>query len=622
LLIPMYLGASISISPSLATNDILDTLQKNSITIIIGVPRLYAAIRKGIVAKIEQSAAARMLFRLAKKLQSKPFSKTIFKSVHTKFGGAVEYLVSGGAALDPAIGGDFQALGFEVLEGYGMTEAAPMITFTQPGKVKIGSPGQAMHGTDIQIIDGEITASGSNIMKGYYNRPEETAEVLKDGRLFTGDLGYVDKDGYLFITGRKKEIIVLSNGKNVNPSELEEKLLVSELVKDCGVFYESDQLQLIVLPAAEIIVGESDTTMETLLRKELLRPYNESASAYKKINRLHITNTELPRTRLGKLQRFKLADLAHKQVETAISAVEIEDPVYQMIVGFLEKEKDCRVLPTYDLETDIGMDSLDKVSFQTWISQTFGVVIEPSEMTAYGDVIGLSNFISSKKTRMEESHINWAEILREKVHLQLPATWFTGNIAVWASRIFFRLYFRFTTTGIKNIPKGPFILAPNHQSWFDGMFVASMLKYEQVRGTYFYAKEKHLRKRWLRFLANRNNIIVMDMNRDLKESIQKMGEVLKRHKSLIIFPEGTRTLNGKMGEFKKTFAILSRELNVPVVPVSISGAFEALPSGKKFPRPWKKIRVEILEPVYPGDHSYESLAQNVRGRIEQKQQMG
>ncbi|MDD4086905.1 MAG: lysophospholipid acyltransferase family protein, partial [Bacteroidales bacterium] len=212
----------------------------------------------------------------------------------------------------------------------------------------------------------------------------------------------------------------------------------------------------------------------------------------------------------------------------------------------------------------------------------------------------------------------WAEILREKVQLQLPATWFTGNLAVWLSRIFFKIYFRFQTVGHKNLPQGPFILAPNHQSFFDGMFVASVLRYKQVRGTYFYAKEKHIRPRWLKFLANRNNIIIMDLNRDLKASIQKMGEVLRMQKSLIIFPEGTRTANGHLGDFKKTFAILASELKVPVIPVSISGAFEALPRGSFFPKPWKKIRVEFLEPVYPENHSYESLASNVRERIQQK----
>ncbi|MDA3944900.1 MAG: AMP-binding protein [Bacteroidetes bacterium] len=613
MIIPLSLGATIAISPSLKTDDILKTLQDNSITIIIGVPRLYSAIHKGIKTKIEQSAIARFLFKIASKLQSKGFSRKIFKAVHQKFGGKVEFLVSGGAALDPTVGGDFQTLGFDVLEGFGMSEAAPMITFTQPGRVRIGSPGQVVPGTELRIVDGEITSRGNHVMKGYYKRPEETAAVIKDGWLHTGDLGYIDKDGFLFITGRKKEIIILSNGKNVNPSEIENVINESALVKESAVFYENEQLQLLIVTEPDQAADQEPIT-EQLLKEQVIKPFNEKVSSYKRIHRIHLISEELPRTRLGKLQRFKLPELVHTKAKPTVAPV-INDPVFRLVADFVESEKQRSLKPTDHIETDLGFDSLDKISLQTWIDQTFGLKVEPHEIVEFDNVMKMSNWITEHKTKMEDSKINWTEILREKVQLQLPSTWFTGNLAVWASRAFFKLYFRFQTTGLKNLPHGPFILAPNHQSYFDGMFVASLLRYHQVRGTYFYAKEKHVRQSWLKFLANRNNIIVMDMNKDLKASIQKMGEVLRRQKNLIIFPEGTRTINGHLGDFKKTFAILASELKVPVVPVSITGAYEALPRGSFFPKPWKRIKVEFLEPVYPENHSYESLANNVREMI-------
>ena len=178
------------------------------------------------------------------------------------------------------------------------------------------------------------------------------------------------------------------------------------------------------------------------------------------------------------------------------------------------------------------------------------------------------------------------------------------------------VYFRFRGKGEKNIPSTPCIFVANHQSFFDGLFLASMLKFKLMRNTYFYAKEKHIRNPLLKFLANRNNIIIMDLNHNLKESIQKMAEVLRKKKNLIIFPEGTRTKDGKMGDFKKTFAILSRELNVPVVPVSINGAFNALPKGSFIPIPFKKIKIEFHQPVFPENHSYDSLSEVVRNKIE------
>lgn len=287
-----------------------------------------------------------------------------------------------------------------------------------------------------------------------------------------------------------------------------------------------------------------------------------------------------------------------------------------MIASFLEKEKGRAVRPVYHLEMDLGLDSLDKVSLQAFLQQTFGISPEPQHMADFKDVKALAQWVAERKTKMEESHINWKEILQEKVSLRLPASWITGNIALWSSKLFFKLYFRFYSSGVDKIPDGPCIIAPNHQSSFDGLFVSSWLRFGQARKTYFYAKEKHIKQAWLKFLANRNNIIIMDLNNNLKESIQKMGEVLKSNRKIIIFPEGTRTLNGKMGDFKKTFAILSSELNVPIVPVSIKGAFEAMPKGSFIPKPWKKVTVEFLDPIYPGQHTYDTLSQLVRTKIQ------
>jgi long-chain acyl-CoA synthetase len=282
MVIPLYIGATVAISPTMQSTDIMSTLKNNGVTIIIGVPRLYAAIRKGIMDKVNQRMVARILFGVARKVNKKNFSRKIFKTVHDKMGGSVEYLVSGGAALDKEIGSDYMTLGFEVLEGYGMTEAAPMITFTQPGRVRIGSPGEVMKETKVRIEDGEILASGPNIMKGYYNKPEETAEILKGGWLYTGDLGHIDNDGYLYITGRKKEIIILSNGKNVNPVELEEKLNESPYVRECGVFYHDDQLQVMIVPEMSAITDTEHKTLIEFLKWKVIEPFNNTVSAYKK----------------------------------------------------------------------------------------------------------------------------------------------------------------------------------------------------------------------------------------------------------------------------------------------------------------------------------------------------
>ena len=136
-----------------------------------------------------------------------------------------------------------------------------------------------------------------------------------------------------------------------------------------------------------------------------------------------------------------------------------------------------------------------------------------------------------------------------------------------------------------------------------------------MKDTFFYAKKKHVKNWFLKSLAKRNNVIVMDITKDLKGSIQKMAEVLKMKKNIIIFPEGTRTKTGEIGEFKKTFAILSKELDVPVVPVAIDGAYHALATGSKFPKPFTKIKVDFLKPVYPKEFTVESIVDKVKEMI-------
>jgi len=190
---PLFVGATIYIAKNMTTDVILDTLSRGKISIIIGVPRLYEALAKGVMSKIEASSLTKSIYKIADKLKWRGFSKTIFKAVHQKFGGHLRYLVCGGAALPVETGNVFKTLGFEILEGYGMTETSPIITFTHPGKWYLGYAGYPLKGMEIRIEDGEVCVRGANVMQGYYNRPEDTAEILRDGWLYTGDLGILDK---------------------------------------------------------------------------------------------------------------------------------------------------------------------------------------------------------------------------------------------------------------------------------------------------------------------------------------------------------------------------------------------------------------------------------------------
>ena len=615
LIIPLGVGGTIVFSPSMASEDLMATLKNGKISIIIGVPRLYNLIRKGIKDKINKSGIAKLLFKIAKKKNSLSFSKKLFGSVQRKFGGHIRYMVSGGAALEKEVAKDFLVLGFEVLEGFGMTECAPMITFTRPGKVFPGSAGQPLKTNEIKVVDGEIVNRGRNVMQGYYNRPKETAAILKNGWLYTGDLGYLDEEKRIFITGRKKEIIVLSNGKNINPEEIENKIIsMSEIIAEIGVFEKADMLHAIIYPDFAMAKELGIEDVEENIKWQVIDKYNQIVTPYKKVMKFSLISEPLPRTRLLKLKRFLLPKLETVNKEKLETLSDPDFKEYSLIKTFLEQQKETTIHPSDHLEIDLGLDSLDKVNLAVYLESNFGVKLSEAELVGFSNIAKLAENIRDKKTKLSVEAIDWGQIFKEQLDLELPKSWFTHNIMKNAAKIFLKLYFRLKGEGFENLPDGPFILAPNHQSFFDGLFVAVFLKNKLMKKTYFYAKEKHINNKLIKFIADRNNVIVMDLS-DLKTSLQKMAEVLKRGKNIIIFPEGTRTHTGELGDFKKTFAILSRELNVPIVPVAINGAYDALPRGTHFPRPWKKINVKFLKPVLPENHSYESLKNTVFEKV-------
>ncbi|MDY0017841.1 MAG: AMP-binding protein [Candidatus Delongbacteria bacterium] len=616
MLAPLASGGSIAMAPSMNSDDVKKALKDNQVNIMVGVPRFYELLYRGIKTKIDSSLIPRLLYRLVKKTGSRKLGKKIFKKVHQGLGGYLETMVSGGAALNPEVGGFFNSLGFDMLEGFGMTEAAPMITFTRPGNIVIGSPGQALPGVEIKIVDGEVTAKGPNIMKGYYNRPEETAEILKDGWLFTGDLGTLDDKGFLRITGRRKEIIVLSNGKNINPVELEIKLeKFKPFVKEAAVLMHNDRLHAIIVPDSGAFTVKGIKDISDYVRTEILPVFNKDQSSYKKITQFTIMNDDIPRTRLSKIQRFKLSELIGNSAAEKKNVIHPDFEEYKAVKEFLEKQHGVNVYPDHNIEYDLGLDSLGKIGFLSFIEQKFGVRIDEDKLPHFKSVKEIAEHIKKTKLWNKEDFINWTSALKEKVHVKLPKSWFTQNLFRSIFKRLLKIYFKFTVKGGEILPEAPFIIAPNHQSFIDGLFVASGIKRSVMKNTYFYAKKKHVNNGFLRFLAKKNNVIVMDIDKDVRGSIQKMAEVLKSGKNMIIFPEGTRSKDGQLGDFRQTFAILSKELSVPVVPVVINGAHKALPSGSFFPKLFAKISVEFLDPVKPEGMTAEEITDKVKGII-------
>lgn len=632
-LLPLRFGCLVVILDELSSEAIKRNLQKYKITIVIGVPRVWEMFHKGIKGKIKENTLSFKLFNICKTLNIIPLNRIIFKKIQTAFGGNIRFLVSGGAKLDQEICEDFNTFGFDMLEGYGLTETSPIIAFNRPNNIVPGTVGTPLPGIKVKLEeDGEIVVKGRNVMKGYYNKPEATAEAIdSEGWFHTGDLGEFDGD-HLKIIGRKKEMIVLSNGKNINPSDIEAEIIKgTNLIQEVAVTEDEKHLIAIIYPDFKVLEEKKIANAKEAIKWEVIDKYNITAPKYKKILDIVIVKEELPKTKLGKLRRFMLKDLlkgnnlakesqegmvSEKESEKRVStSKEINTQEFKAISKFIETLHDeIEIIPESHLEIDLGLDSLDIVEIIAFIQNTFRVDISEEDFSRIKTVEALCQYVREKGGKFEEKEINWKKIFEEPVDLKMPTSKYTVSITTILKPLFSQ-YIKLE----KNIDRldktSPVIYVGNHQSMLDAFAFGQALPKDLLKNTYFLAVNIHFEGKIKKHLAENGNIILIDVNKNLKETLQIAAKVLKEGKNLVIFPEGARTRDGELQDFKKTFAILSKELEIPVVPFAIKGAYDLMPYGKGVPKSGK-MSITILDKVLPENRSVEDIVKVTRDSIE------
>lgn len=614
--IPLAKGATIVFLKEMSSQAMVDAFQKYKVTMMIGVPRLWEMLHQKIMEKINASKVTKGIFKLAEKIDNISFSKKIFKKVHDNFGGNLRFFVSGGSKLDPKIARDFLTLGIKICEGYGMTETAPMISFTPLNEIMPGSAGKILPGIEVKIADdGEIIARGRNVMKGYYKRPEATAETIdKDGWIHTGDLGEI-KNNYLYVTGRKKEMIVLSNGKNINPIEIEQWIMgKTNLIQEIVVAEIDSVLTAVIYPNFQKISEEKVTNIKETLKWGVIDSYNGKAPNYKKILDIRIVQEEMPKTKIGKIRRFMIPEMLKGKDNENIVIEEPKFEEYTMLKDYLVKVKKKPVTPFAHIELDLGMDSLDMVELLTYLESTFGIKASEELIIENSTVEKLAEYIKENRGENVIEEVNWKEYLNKDIDVEFPKSNIVIKIGKAILWIVFKLYIRVKKEGAENITTDPVIYAGNHQSFLDAFLFNHVVPTNVLNNVYYLAKVKHFSKGYMKTLGENSNVILVDINKNLGEVLQTLAMVLRSGKSVAIFPEGARTRDGKMLEFKKAFAILAKELNIPIVPFGIKGAFEAFPSNSKFPKS-SNVEIKFFERIEPKDMSYEEIVEKTRDCI-------
>lgn len=626
LLMAIHIGTLIVINDELSAQAIQEALKKYKITIVVGVPRLWEMIHKGIMTKIKANGMALKMFNICKKINSLTLSRIVFKKVHEGLGGNIRFLVSGGAKIEPSILEDFKTLGIKVLEGYGLTETSPIIAFNRPDDIHIGTVGTTIPGVSAKLADdGEIIVKGRNVMKGYYKKPAATQEVIDDrGWFHTGDLGKIE-DGYISIVGRKKEMIVLSNGKNINPADIENEIFKgTDLIHDIAVVEHNNHLLALVYPDFDKVKERKITNITETLKWEIIDSYNVKAPAYRKILEIKIVKEELPKTKLGKLRRFMLKDVIknldkpkaeEKKNEIKIdkSDKEYETKEFQALSDYMKKEHDLEITPDSHIEIDLGLDSLDVVEMNAFIEKTFDFTVNEDEAGGIKVIRDICEYIRVHSNAYHNESVNWGDILNERVDYKLPKSWAVGLFRILTAPIF-KFYLRLTKKGLEKISSEPRIYVLNHESFADAFALGHMFTYKQAKDVYFFAIKKHFEKPVRRFFADNGNVVLVDINKNLKESLQIAAEVLKENKSLVIFPEGARTRDGEIHDFKKFFAILSKELNIPVTVMGIKGFYESMPFGSSFPKSGN-VEIKVLGDIIPEKISVEEIVEKSRNLI-------
>ena len=596
----------------IASKEIFEALEKNRVTALIGVPRVFKLFYDGIKQQIDAKFITRTIFKIMSKSKSIPLKRKVFSKVHKKFGGHLDFIVAGGAKLDPEIARFYETLGIYSLEGYGLTETSPVIAVNSKKERKIGTIGKKLYNVDVKIENEELWVKGPIVMKGYYNKPEKTAEVMtEDGWFKTGDLAKIDEEGYITIIGRRNSMIVLSNGKNIDPETLENRLIAKsdKLIKEAGIFNHQNKLAAIIIPDLLECRKRNINNVKTYI-KNIVEDYNLSAHNYEKVLDYKVFEEELPKTRVGKLRRFMLPNLYEQNVVKKAKVAEPDNEVYKILKEYVKKAKGIEPQPEENLELEIGMDSLDIVEFFAYIENNFGLQLDEEKFAEMPNLKLLSEYINEKAVKIENNEINWKQIIEEAKPIKDDKNrWITKFLKVFLD-VIIKVYFRIQRNGREKLDPKPKIYVSNHQSFIDPLILGSLLPKSILYNTIFLAIDWYFKKFPLKLLVSNGNVILIDINKNIRKSVEEIVGYLKSGKNVLIFPEGARTKDGKVAEFKKVFAIISKELGIDVQCLGIKGGFEAYSRYMKFPKP-KKIKVAVLDIIKP-EGSYEEIAEKAK----------
>ena len=634
-------------------------------TVLTTVPRLWYLFHKKIFDAVEaKPKPVQMLFKGMLKTNgffrnslNTNLGDKFFGKVHESFGGKLRIAISAGSRFDEAVAKDFDALGFTIIQGYGLTETSGAATATYETDNRVGSVGKPFINAEVKIDQpnkegvGEVMIRGEMVFKGYYKNPTATAEVFtEDGWFHSGDLGKFDADGHLFIVGRAKDVIVLPSGKNVHPEDLEVHYLKSPLVGELAILGLEDEsagragaekLAAVVVPDFEYLKANNIANSKEAIRFDL-DTLGRELPEYQRVRDYIIRAEELPRTATRKIKRFALKkEIESGQISAGqpreaktwtISAEDkklLDSNIGKTVVTVIKKNsKNTEIIhPSMNLEIDLGLDSLARAEVFAAIEQAFSIEFAGEEAAQALTVKDLVELIEKRAGNSAENQIistdlNWTKIVREaddNLPEVQPILHHSAIFSMFAfgvyktSYLFWKLFTRLEVEGLENLKamKRPFLICPNHQSFLDPFILCTTYPYDTFRNTFHVGASEFFQNGFMKFVAKMVQVVPVDPDTNLMKAM-KAGAIGLRHgKVLNIYPEGERAFDGELHDFKKGAAILASELDLPILPVALDGIYKVWGRSSMKIRP-AKVKIRFGKPFYAKDVVDENLSDEAK----------
>jgi len=573
-------GASVIYPTSRQPAVIRRTFKERRVSMILITPAAVRSILLGIQRQAEQQGKAELLAKLGRIARHLPMGlrRLLFTSVHRQFGGRFRYIVSGGAALDPALGEAWRDLGVDVLQGYGTTECSPAVAFNRLDKNRLGSVGVPVPGVDVRIAsDGEVVVRGPNVFKGYWENEEATRAVLDaEGWYHTGDLGEIDADGFLWLRGRKKDMIVLADGLKVYPEDIEETLASDPRVRAASSPLRPEIATVVGLepPGEPVHVHAVFLLKDTDAVASIVRDANTRLSGSQQIRGWTVwPDEEFPTTPTQKVKKRivveRLLELARG--ERAAEVVAAGGPERQLteverLVAQVANVPPAVVRPETQLSADLGMDSLARVDLLGVIEEELGAYIDDAAVMPSATVGDLERMVHEARDAKRDTGI-FAWPLNPLVRtfgllLQEAIVWPLVTI-----------FYRVRVRGREHLHEidRPVFFAPNHCLHWDNGIILTAIPVGWRWKLAIAAAADDVFGNKLNGFASAVLADAFPMAREgaIRHSLELLGARLDRNFSVLIYPEGKLTVGGPMQPFKAGTGLIAVEGRTPVVPMKL-----------------------------------------------------